>query len=66
MNGRLARHIILGAIAAEVLALALYLLIASLFTIRVSSPLGIWWPLTFPALVGCIIGALAWLVRRRR
>jgi hypothetical protein len=55
-----------GALVAELLAVCLYLVVASQISTGIDSPLGLWWPLTFPALVGAVLGGLVSLARRRR
>ena len=66
MGARFLRNMILGAVVAEAVGLALYLLISRLLVTGLSSPFGLWWPPTAIALVGGTAGAAVSLIIRRR
>jgi hypothetical protein len=66
MTRRLAVHILIGAVALEALAVAAYFLLEREFTTGISSPVGPWWPVTFPAFLGAFLGALTGLALRSR
>ena len=66
MGARFLMHMVLGAVVAEVVGLALYLLMSRLLVTGLSSPFGLWWPPTAIALVGGSAGATVSLITRRR